>query len=465
MKKCSFMLLVALVFAACTQLDKSSQTAILTGKIDNAESDFAVLRYQKTADTSFFDADGLFRFSINLKEGDYYSFSHGRENTVLYLQPGDSVYLTLNPEEFDESIVYSGLGSEKNNYLAQRYLKDEELRSNNQQIWLLPADSFLMEVEANHVVMQALLDSYNTLSKFQLDFLNSEKARLTLGNAIEKMKYPQYHQFYTKETNVELPDDYYAFVADIDITNKDYRKLNEFTSYFDYLVEYKAMQLVENDKTIANRGHSRTLARLKVLPGLISDQEELNKALYKTMAEHVAYSDINNIDSLVQDFKLLCKDSVSIANIDSTLKSWESLAAGMPAPDFSCVDLDGKEYKLSGFLGKYVYLDIWATWCGPCLREIPELEKMHEEYADKNIAIISISIDDTPEPWRKMVTEDNMAGLQMYANGAWKSDVAVLYKVRSIPRFILIDTEGMIINVRAERPSGDIRKVFESYGI
>lgn len=465
MKKWSLMLLVALVFAACTQLDKSPQTAILTGKIDNAESDFAVLQFEKTTDTSYFDADGLFRFSINLKKGDYYSFVHGSEHTSLYLQPGDSVYLTLNPEEFDESIVYSGNGSEKNNYLAKRYLKDEWLWSNNQQIWLLPTDSFLMEIEANYVAMKALLDSFNMQYKFQLDFLNCEKARLTLDNATEKMKYPQYHQFYAKVKNVELPDDYYAFVADIDINNKDYRKLNEFALYFDYLVEYKAMQLVENDKTIANRDHSRTLARLKVLPGLISDQEELNKALYKTMAEHVAYSDINNIDSLVQDFKLLCKDSVSVANIDSTLKSWESLAAGNPAPDFSCVDLDGKEYKLSGFLGKYVYLDIWATWCGPCKREIPELEKMNEEYAGNNIAIISISIDDTPEPWKKMVTKDNMPGLQMYAKGAWESDVATLYKVRSIPRFILIDPEGMIINVRAERPSGDIRKVLEGYGI
>lgn len=459
------MLLATLVFAACTQLDKTPQTAILTGKIENPASDFALLRYDKTTDTSYFDEAGLFRFSVDLKEGAYYTFAHGRETTSIYLQPGDSVYLTLNPEEFDESIVYSGTGAEKNNYLAKRYLKDEELRADLQKIWLLPADSFLLELGLKYDAMKALLDKSNNEYKFPLDFLNSEKARLTLAQANEKMMYPSYHRYYTKMDEVELPDSYYAFVDEIDINNKVFQKLDEFNSYFDNLVNYKANKLLEDDKNLARRAHAQTLARLKVLPGLISDPDGLNKKLYGTMAEHVAYSDINNIDSLYQEFKLLCNDSALVAEIEATLKSWESLAAGMPAPDFSCVDINENPHKLSDFLGKYVYLDIWATWCGPCRREIPELEKMNEEYAGKNIAIISISIDDSQEPWIKMVTKDKMVGLQMYAEGAWKSEVATLYKVRSIPRFILINPEGMIINVRAERPSGKIREVLESYGL
>jgi thiol-disulfide isomerase/thioredoxin len=320
-------------------------------------------------------------------------------------------------------------------------------------------------LEPKYAALKALLDSFDNQFKFPPEFLNYEKARLTLAQANEKMMYPRYHQYYTKVDDVELPDGYYSFTADVDLNNKVYWKMDEFNSYLDYLINHKTKELLENDKRIANRNHSSTFARLKVLPDLVSDTEELNKRLYKTMASHVAYSDITNIDSLQHEFNLLCTDSTYIAKIDESLKSWETLAPGMPAPDFSCIDMSGKEYKLSDFLGKYVYLDIWATWCGPCRREIPELEKMHDEYAGKNISIISISIDNTQAPWKKMVSEDEMKGMQMYAEGAWKSDVAKLYMVRSIPRFILIGPDGKIINVKAPRPSGNIREVLDSYNI
>ena len=102
-----------------------------------------------------------------------------------------------------------------------------------------------------------------------------------------------------------------------------------------------------------------------------------------------------------------------------------------------------------------MYIDIWATWCGPCRVEIPFLQKIEEEYHDKNIIFVSISIDVTKdfEKWKAFVTTKNLDGVQLFADKDWNSDFLLSYGVNGIPRFILIDPTGKIVNGNAPRPS------------
>ncbi len=461
MKKITYLFLIMVLCGACTQKKETFDSATLCGKITNATSEFNILSYSDKTDTCYLDAADEFKFNIDLKKGDYFRFVHGKENTTLYIAPGDSIFLLLNPEEFDESIEYSGTGAEKNNYLAQRFLLDESHQADMKNKWLLPPDSFLLAHESYNYSMKSLLDSFNNTHLLHQEFTKSEEMRLTIANAIEKMKYPSYHTYYAKKENVDLPENYYGFIDLIDLKEKTWFDIKGFNYYLKYLVNYKANILLESNKILNKRAHSQTLARLKVVPDLLDNIEERNKKLFDIMSDHVEYQDINNIDSLFNDFSLLCSDSVFIARIDSGIKSWQKLSQGMPAPGFNCVDADGKEYQLKDFQGKYVYLDIWATWCGPCRKEIPELEKLNHDYAGKNINIISISVDNTQEPWKEMLEERKLTGIQLYAPDAWKSEVAKAYKVRSIPRFILIDKEGKMINARAPQPSGNIREVLD----
>jgi len=112
--------------------------------------------------------------------------------------------------------------------------------------------------------------------------------------------------------------------------------------------------------------------------------------------------------------------------------------------------------SLENFKGRYVYIDLWATWCGPCLVELPHLEALQEEYKNnRNIAFVSISIDSNKDAWRKMVTEKEMKGFQLIADNAWQSQICKDYGVNGIPRFMLIDREGKILNKSAPRPSSD----------
>ncbi|MFR5659530.1 MAG: TlpA family protein disulfide reductase, partial [Butyricimonas faecihominis] len=134
-------------------------------------------------------------------------------------------------------------------------------------------------------------------------------------------------------------------------------------------------------------------------------------------------------------------------------KMWAKYSEGtqIMSSDHKYMDIDGKMVALEDLRGKYVYIDVWATWCGPCKAELPYLKKLEEKFKGKNIYFVSISIDANKAAWVKMVQEDQLGGIQLY--GGNKAQIAKDYAIRAIPRFILLDREGKVINKEMTRPS------------
>ncbi|MEZ0183066.1 TlpA family protein disulfide reductase [Flavobacterium oncorhynchi] len=128
---------------------------------------------------------------------------------------------------------------------------------------------------------------------------------------------------------------------------------------------------------------------------------------------------------------------------------------GQKGLDFTYNDINNKPVSFSDFKGKYVYIDLWATWCGPCKAEIPHMKKIEEDYHGKNIVFVSLSLDKPKDAqkWKDFVTKEQLKGIQLMADKDFSSDVAKNYDVNAIPRFLLFDTKGNIINADALRPS------------
>jgi thiol-disulfide isomerase/thioredoxin len=128
---------------------------------------------------------------------------------------------------------------------------------------------------------------------------------------------------------------------------------------------------------------------------------------------------------------------------------------GQKGLDFTYKDINDKPVSFSDFKGKFVYIDLWATWCGPCKAEIPHMKKIEEDYHGQNIVFVSLSLDKPKdaEKWKDFVTKEQLKGIQLMADKDFGSDVAKNYDVHSIPRFLLFDPQGKIINADALRPS------------
>ncbi len=196
-------------------------------------------------------------------------------------------------------------------------------------------------------------------------------------------------------------------------------------------------------------------------------KEDIDKAIinYKDGYEALKHQ-FENVDSLHQIKGDLGIDR-TIQSVEryfaSKLALREAFPPGTPSPIFvNYENHKGGTTSLSDLKGKYVYVDVWATWCGPCKREIPSLKEIEQKYHGKNIEFVSISIDDerrsgTPEKahnaWKTMVAEKELGGTQLFSDKAWQSDFIKGYQISGIPRFILIDPEGNILSADAPRPS------------
>lgn len=330
-----------LILLACTLAllvsckEEPKDYVTFSGKLINKNSDSLIIRshFSPYSKTIAVNEDGTFSDTLKVEPG-IYNLYDGNESTNLFLRNGFELTLTIDTEAFDESIMYSGPGSENSNFIAKEYLLQEKLLNLDE---LIDLDGAQME--------QRFLEIKNEL----LAYYNSDK-------------------------NIDT------------LVIKKY---------------------------------------------------------------------INDLDPLLKPYKAYLADAIVLRT---------EFPKGAPSPTFANYEnYNGSKTSLSDLKGKYVYVDIWATWCGPCKVEIPFLKKLETDYHNKNIHFVSMSIDDdqthrgswerAKSSWKAMVADRDLGGVQIFAPNGWQSDFVRGYKINSIPRFVLIDPNGNIVNPDAPRPS------------
>ncbi|MEO8773424.1 MAG: TlpA disulfide reductase family protein [Gelidibacter sp.] len=250
----------------------------------------------------------------------------------------------------------------------------------------------------------------------------------------------------------------------------------------------------EFDKTLKFSGigseNNNFLAEQQILQEKLLDQdklsslnrEELTNELQSAKKElHTFYNRDKSLDSLlvVQANRNLEPMLAMYENYFlESIAVREQFPVGSPSPTFENYEnFKGGTTSLEDLKGKYVYIDVWATWCGPCIAEIPSIKKLESQYKDKNIQFLSISIDDAmrsgggdlevaKNKWKTMVEKESLVGIHLFSDKNWESDFIRNYNIQGIPRFILIDPNGNVVDANAPRPSSKkLVEMFDGLGI
>lgn len=179
---------------------------------------------------------------------------------------------------------------------------------------------------------------------------------------------------------------------------------------------------------------------VKANPGKYMALMAFNSTLPPEFDAIAAEKDFNALDPAIRKSDLGLELQERIAKVKKTQE-------GAEAPDFTQLDVNGKPVKLSDFRGKYVLLDFWASWCGPCRRENPNVVKAYQAYKDKGFTVLGVSLDKNGdrEKWLAAIEKDGLPWTQVSDLKAWENEAAKLYEVNAIPMNFLIDPNGKII--------------------
>lgn len=154
-----------------------------------------------------------------------------------------------------------------------------------------------------------------------------------------------------------------------------------------------------------------------------------------------------------------------IVSLKEYVQSCQNTVVGKKFVDFAMKTPEGEDVKLSDFIGKdkYTLIDFWASWCGPCRREMPTVVEAYNKYKAKGFGIVGVSLDENAEQWKKAIKNLNITWTQMSDLKGWQCEGAKLYGVRGIPATVLVDKEGTIIarDLRGEDLINKLNELFK----
>lgn len=194
-------------------------------------------------------------------------------------------------------------------------------------------------------------------------------------------------------------------------------------------------------------------------------QENPDSYVSLNALESYAYSaDYVDIAPLFNNFSAAIKATEAGKKFAERLPKIKAVALGATAPEFAEADTAGKMISLSSFRGKYVLIDFWASWCGPCRRENPNVVKAYNTYKGKNFTILGVSLDrpNAKDKWLAAIHKDGLTWNHVSDLKFWDSKAADLYAVRGIPQNFLLDPNGKIIgkNLRGEDLENKLAQIF-----
>jgi len=467
-------LLVAHLAGGAERQVPRSGTAVLRGHVQHATARTISVLYgatwqggfAHTATTTLTKA-GDFRLVVPAPATGVLHYAE--DYTPLELQPGDAVQLTFDAARPAQALHFAGRGATANIYLTQAYQQsnrdDEAGRTPTAQASRVSATQLRHLADAYRQRRRAALARFARTHPLPATFVARQRRALDYEWATALLAYPAAQPRARQQSGAAaLPAGYFDFLPALhlgqhaaDLREPAFQGLR--AAYLAGVLRPLADSLPPSptggyDPAAAELLYARAARAFGPTP-----LRDLVVAQF--LLEQVQYYHAD-LGPWLPTFRAHNRDSTIARDLHAAMRAHQRFSSGQPAPAFTLPDAAGRPVALSDLRGKVVYLDFWASWCSPCLAEMPASNALRRQFAGRDVVFVYISLDRQSAAWQQAVATHQLAGpnsLHLRADQEFASPVAQAYGVQSIPSYWLIGRDGRLVQKNAPHPSAGNRAV------
>ena len=453
MNKCVFVLLIILIPGSLS----AQKTLTIKGNIQNPAEPVIMLHVPDPAlpaspremliDT--LNARGEFAIALSISKPVFALLQHERFFTDVYLEPGKDLAISLNTENPGESLKFKGPNAVENQFLSHYLIKFER---DNPRLKIMKSSQpkeFMIYAAEQRKEKEEFLTNYST--SLPANFYNLMKQKIAYEWGTDLLTYPWAYGQLNNTEEPELTSDYFSYELVLPLSNP---LALDLLNYQDY-VFHKTQDLF--DRSLKKQGTTIEgkdyINRMYAFAESILKGEILEYYHYKFLFEGMSRDGLNNYIDAYQKFIASSSNKAYKNSLAAEYQRLFPLITGSKAPDFQLKTIDGNVISLEKLKGQVVFIDFWASWCGPCLKESPFAKKLKDHFKNQpGVAFVYISLDEDESSWKAMVKKQGLEGIHLYSPGM-NSQLAQAYAILEIPRYVLIDKKGNIVEANMTRPS------------
>ena len=371
----------------------------------------------------------------------------------LFLELGDQLHIDADLLDLPQSLRFSGQGAANNQFLAALRARFPDYLDIDYAD--LEVDAFRKIIDQRRLEMTRFLDEGCNQYQLTPAFVDYYRTEITYEWANLVVSYPTNYMFANGHKNEDLPADYHEALDQIELVDEAAIGTTDYRTFLDR--NFVRIREDADDRVqLEQLSDSQRQDHIETYTPYNQAKQTLHgKVRYFFIAGEIVWDFRKGwFDQGEQRLAEFLQDNPYpeyTEVVEEVVREISKLKPGQPAPDFTLSDLQGQSVSLSDFKGQAVFLDFWASWCGPCIGAVPYLEEIKQRTRDQKVVFLNISLDPADE-WHQAVEEHGLTGVHVHSPGGWQSAVAQLYQVQSIPSYFLVRPDGCMDD-RVDIPS------------
>ena len=430
-----------------------SNNVKLTGTVSDYNGEYMLFRYKDQLDTIWVKEGGSFTYAFEMDQPMECRILAARTQQRLFLQPGDLLNIEFSAASNTAYPKITGATAAYSSFYERFMLEDKSnLRFTHTKVTVGKGPSVVAtQMDSVTNVRIAFVQKYCKENNLNQAFCDYQITAMRYLCSSDMAAYRRMSNFYNPDS---IPGETKMFdqvMMKVPTNNPGFIYNEYYQSYVRQIAmgnAQKSMQL-----TSAEQLPEFYSLQFDEIMKLVVNQEGRNYLLKELVVDAIKETGTRNIQPLIDRFNTSCDNEPMKQRVARVWNPYKAIQVGMPCPDMECYFSNGDNINVRELKGKVVYMDVWATWCGPCKKEIPMLKELEAYYHDRGVEFMSISTDQDVEKWKAFIIDQSLTGLQVHQSDNMDLSVSKNFMVNSIPRFILLDKEGNIVSADAPRPS------------